>query len=341
MQSVNHSYIHSYNDFNDDNININYNDLKRAEVTFSDLSLFIKHFPNYSFVSNEKLVGTYIVDTIICEDASSLAIYEKYKKLSLLDSIMHKISLDKKNSTPRCYEYEVFNTKKTLIKNTITLEVLEKLDDSFFEQISYIDERLSTLNKPQLELEKSFLAKSIEDVFKQKNIQKNSTYNDLVKCFNEICEEHELLQKAYLDSLDTNSIKFDYQKKTQEVNDKLQTILSDMQNKLIIPPIALIVALANIHDKPILIKSLTMFILFFFFVIVGYYAYNQYKILDNYILTIENWKKFYLKFLSKNFKKIETNFKNISDIASNIQNTIAITTGINFILYIIAWAFIF
>lgn len=341
MQSVNHSYIHSYNDFEDDNINIKYNDLKRAEITFSDLSLFIKNFPNYSFVCNEKLIETYKIDNIICEDDANEKSYEKYKEISVLDSIINKISLDSKKSSPRCYEYEIFNTRKTLIKNTITLAVLEKLDDDFFKQINYINERLSTLNKPQLELEKSFLAKSIEDVFKQKNIQKNSTYDDLVECFDEICEEHELLQKAYLDSLDTNSIKFDYQKKTQEVNDKLQTILSDMQNKLIIPPIALIIALANIHDKPILIKSLTMFILFFFFVIVGYYAYNQYKILDNYILTIDNWKKFYLKFLSKNFKKIETNFKNISDIASNIQNTIAITSVVNFILYVIAWAFIF
>lgn len=337
MQLVNHNYTHSYNDFNDDGINIKYNDLKSAEITFNNLSLFIENFPSYSFVCNEKLIATYKIDNIVCEDDSNKKSYEKYKEISVLDNIINKISLDSKKSSPRCYEYEIFNTRKTLIKNTITLAVLETLDDDFFKQINYINERLSTLNKPQLELEKSFLAKSIEDVFKQKN----STYDDLVECFDEICEEHELLQKAYLDSLDTNSIKFDYQKKTQEVNDKLQTILSDMQNKLIIPPIALIVALANIHDKPILIKSLAMFILFFFFVIVGYYAYNQYKILDNYILTIDNWKKFYLKFLSKNFKKIEKNFQNISDIASNIQNTIIVTSVINFILYGITLIYLF
>jgi len=338
---MNHNYTHSYDDFINDSIYIKYDDSKRAELTFSNLPSFMKNFPSYSFVKNEKLITIYSIDAIICKDANNMNLYEKYKNLSLLDNVMNKISLEKNDSIPRCYEYEIFNSKKTLIKNIISLEVLKKLDDSFFEQIRYIDEKLSTINKPQLELDKSFLAKSIEDVFKQKNIQKNSTYDDLVACFDEICEEHELLQKAYLDSLDTSSLKFDYQKKTQEVIDKLQTILSDMQNKMIIPPIALIIVLANIHDKPSHIKSLTMLILFFFFIIVGYYAYNQHKILNNYILTINNWKKFYLKFLSKNFQKIESNFKNISDIASSIQNTIVITFVVNFILYVIAFAYIF
>jgi len=323
----------------EDGMVIHYDNNKNAIITFSDFELFLKEFPSIKYLLQEKQVGKYtVVDISSKTDSENI---RKYKLIGLLDNIINKISISRKNSSPRCYEYEIFNTKKTVIKNTLTFETLKSLSDSFFEQLSYIDERLSTLNKPQLELEKSFLAKSIEDVLKQKNIEQDITFNNLVESFSEVCEEHEVLQKAYLDSLDTNSIKFDYQKKTQEVNDKLQTILSDMQNKLIIPPIALIVAIANIYDKPTAIQGLTMFILFFFFVIVAYYAYNQYKILDNYILTINSWKKFYLKFLSKNFKKIEKNFKNISDIASNIQNTIVVTSIINFILYVIAFAFIF
>jgi len=323
----------------EDGIVIHYDEEKNAIITFSNFELFLKAFPSSRYLLKEKQVGKYnIVDIETESDSINL---KKYKELATLDNILNKISISRINSTPRCYEYEIFNTKKTIIKNTISLDVLESLNDEFFQQLHYINERLSALNKPQLELEKSFLVKSIEDVLKQKNLTQSITYDDLVNCFNEICEEHELLQKAYMDSLDTNTIKFDYQKKTQEVNDKLQTILSDIQNKLLIPPLGLIITLANIYDKPPLIKSLTMLVLFFFFVLVGIYAYNQYKILDNYLSTIEHWKNFYIKFLSKNFKKVAGDFKNISKIASSIQHTIVITSVINFILYIIAFAFIF
>jgi len=323
----------------EDGIVIHYDEEKNAIITFSNFELFLKAFPSSRYLLEEKQVGKYNIVDI--ETESDIINLKKYKELETLDNILNKISISRVTATPRCYEYEIFNTKKTIIKNTISSDVLDSLNDDFFQQLLYIDERLSTLNKPQLELEKSFLAKSIEDVLKQKNLTQSITYDDLVNCFNEICEEHELLQKAYMDSLDTNAIKFDYQKKTQEVNDKLQSILSDIQNKLLIPPLGLIIALANIYDKPLLIKSLTMFVLFFFFVLVGIYAYNQYKILDNYLSTIEHWKNFYIKFLSKNFKKVARDFKNISNIASNIQYTIAITSVINFILYIVAWAFIF
>ena len=334
-------YPNIYEDLKESEILIRYDDQKNAVLEFDDFKLFLQEFPSYIRLTEEKQFGLYNVKAIKSKSTHNDELLDKYKRLSSLENILKLISTERSVTSPRCYAYELFERRKITIHSSIDYEVFIQVDFKTIEQVEEIYSKLSSVNKPQFELEKSFLLKAIEDIFKSNKVSTKLTFNDVITNLEEICLEHELLHKAYIDKLDTDSIRFDYQKKIQEVNDKLQSILSDMQNKMIVPPIALILVYANVFDKATTVKGITMLVLIAFFGIVTYYGYNQILIIKNYQSNIQSWKKFYQKFLSKNYAKLSNDFSKSSIIATNIEIIIWITIVINWILYIIAFAFMF
>ncbi len=325
----------------EDGMVIHYNQNEHAVLKFQDFDTFIQRHPNITFLMKEKLVGKYTVDRFEQEGEED-KLLKKYREIKVLDSIIDKISISKKTSSNRCYEYELFNTKKISIKSFIDKRLLEKMDENFSQKLEFISSKLNSLSTSQLGLERSFLSKAIEDILKHNQVKGiEVTYIDIIEYIDEICEEYELLQKSYIDSLDSNSIRYDYQKKTQEINDKLQSISSDIQNKSILPPIALLIVLANIYNKPLMIQIITMMILFFFFALTSVYGYSQIKILNSHIRSIKEWKNFYRKFLSKNYIKLENRFKDSHDTAKRIRMIIKVTLFIHWIMYLGVIAFFF
>lgn len=336
------TYSKTYSDFESDGILIQYDGTNfDSLLKFDQFEKFLKQFPNYKYLFNEKQLEKFHIKDVLIQSEDEEKLFEKYKTLQCLDDIFSILSISKKTSMPRCYEYEIFTTKKIIIKSSVCYKTVVQLDSKTINQLDGMSKKFLQLNKSQLELEKSFLLKAIEDVFKQNKAKKLFTFDDVLENLEEVYQEHELLSKSYIDKLDTNAMRFDYQKKIQEVNDKLQSVLSDIQNKMLIPPIALILAYANIFDKEGTVKGLAMLTLFAFFGIVTYYGYNQVQIIQNYQNNIKSWARFYKKFISKNYTKLSSDFVKSSKIATSIRSSIWISIGVNWVLYIIAFAFMF
>ena len=192
--------------------------------------------------------------------------------------------------------------------------------------------------KSQIQLHKTFLIKAIETTFKTKG---RLTFNDLIEHWNEICSEYELIHTAYLDTLDTNALRYDYQKKLQEFSDKLNSVMSDVQNKAIIPPIAVLLTLANIYDKPIKIKIVVFILLLLFVAIITIYQYFQITFLDEYKNVIKKWEVFYKRTMSKQYTLFKEQYNQIYERIKNIQIMFYINMVILLIMIAIASAFIF
>jgi hypothetical protein len=251
--------------------------------------------------------------------------------LEYLDNLFELISIDRKKGKGRSYKYELFYSKKTIVYGYVDYEHLHKVNDEFLNPIKHLYTKF-TQKDYKSELEKKFILKAIEDVFKN---EKEITFNDIIDNWENICEEYEIIQRAYIESLDTQKLKFDYEKKLQEMHDQLYSILNNIQNKMIIPPLAIAFVVANVYDKPISVKLFSVCVVFIFVLIITAYSILQYNYLSNAEQSFNRWKQLYKKHITKNFShKWKERFEKLENFISYIK---LLLIGSNLIF----WLFVF
>jgi len=282
--------------FEENGLILEYDESKKANAKVTDLKKFIKVFPSKIYLFNKNLftdTNTLKVDNIFSQNS----LIEKYKDLEYLDNLFELLSIEKLEGKVRSYKYELFYSKKIIVDGYIDYEHLKKVNNNFLNSIKHLYIKFSQKDYKS-ELEKKFLLKALEDVFKNK---KELTFNDIIDNWENICEEYEIIQRAYIESLDTQKLKFDYEKKLQEMHDQLYSILNNLQNKIIIPPLAIVAVVANIYNKPISIKLISILFLFIFIGIITNYSVLQLNYLSNIEQSFNRWKQLYKKHISKNF----------------------------------------
>ena len=322
--------------FEDKKIIIEYNNQYEATILFEDPKLFIEEFPNKLFLFENTLYAdnNYKVKEIKPKDKLPNAYFE----LEKLDNIFKKISLNKKPNGNRSYAYEIFGNKKIVVINSIDYEHALKLDKKNLDSLNELYIKFINMPKAQIELHKTFLIKAIETIFKNKD---KITFNDIIDNWNEICAEYELLHIAYLDTLNTNILRFDYQKKLQEFNEKLHSVMSDIQNKAIIPPIAIILAFTNIYEKSLKVKEATLYLLILFIIIIFIYQYNQVKFLDEYKNTISKWEVFYKRNMNKQYNIFKEQYNQLYNRIKQIKIAFYINISLLIGMLVIFLIFVF
>ena len=313
-------------------------------LEFESFERFLETFPNYHVFKKSKPFGKqwkpdgafFANDKTFLNDDR----YKLFRHLEKLDRIFEHISIEKTKCTPNCSSYELFHTRKILVKSSITSKDFEELTDQIFVEIDRLLLELvgvDTTDESQMELNRKFFVKALEEVLIEKARGKTLiiTFGDIIKYWDDIVSEYEIIKQAYIESLDTRKIRYDYEKKAQEIMDKLHTMLSDMQTKMMLPPLAVLLAVVNIYDKPGLIKFAAMLIVAGFMGIITYFAMTQRSILQNYTERIKEWQHFYEKQTPKNFEKIQKSFSSGIEVADQIDHRIIGTVYIGWILVLI------
>ena len=326
--------------FIDSKITIYYDDEKNAILEYEDPRLFVEKFPSAHFLKSGEIhtntIAIYGVKEIKPKNTNPLP--AAYFELQKLDFILQSISPIKQKAGSYTYKYEIFGSKKLTIYNRVDYHHLQSIDQNFLVSLDEFYNKFTTMPKSQKQLHATFLIKAIESTFKTKSI---ITFDELIENWNDICSEYELLHTAYLDTLDTNALRFDYQKKLQEFSDRLNSIMSDIQNKALIPPIAIVLVLVNIYDKSLTVKILTSLLLFFFVVIIVIYQYFQIASLEEYKTIIKRWESFYKKSMNKQYTLFKEQYNQLYNRIDKIKFIFTINIVILLIMFAVSFAFIF
>jgi len=326
--------------FEKEGVILEYDDTKEAIAIVSDFKLFIKEFPSKKYLFENKLYtdGPSLNIKDIKPKTSNIQKYiDLYKKSEILENLLEIISIDRQEDNGRSYAYELFYSKKTIVSTKLDYTHLKKITPQLVNNVSNFLSMLST-NSSHLELNKKFILKAIEIIFKDK---KTIELNDLIDKWQDICEEFEILQRAYIENLDTQKLKFDYEKKIQELNDQLYNVLNNIQNKIILPPLAIMILAINISNKPYNIQILAMISLFMFLSIISIYSCLQLQFLNNHKNIITKWQQFYEKNLNKNFYTLKQRFNKLFDLLNYINITIKISNLLIWSSYFLIFIIIF
>lgn len=173
-------------------------------------------------------------------------------------------------------------------------------------RISY--SRFNTKSELDKEIRITFLKKAIEDTFSEDEI----TFVDVINKFERLIQQYEIIVRAYIEELNTEKIKYDYEKRIQEINEKLSSMVGDIHTKQIILPIAFVIGIAQIkHDTSFFIAIMIFFGLSLFTSLLTMYRSTQTKLIHTIEKNVEYWEDFY-----------KTNLKSLykNDISSRIQS---------------------
>jgi hypothetical protein len=296
-------------------------------------------------------------------------IFFKYRSLLiLLGEIVESIADDVAKGT--------INTYSVFYKSTIKIEnklVSSEIDNNptYTEKNFFIDEVklnknrdiLSILindvnrlqnNNSDYKINIEFLKKSIYDQFEGKIKNKETIYfYEIIEKLEQIYDDYELIKRAYIDSLNPDKLKEDFQKKYQEALTYLNSILTDIHTKTLFIPIAIILSILPklinhssefsikvcghvLSDNILLLILGTVILLTIFYFMFGYR-----KIIKNIGLLIQNLNNEVNENKDNTcfYDKIKEQHKNIKGLFDTVQNRLyfsyaLIFIGILFLLFV-------
>lgn len=203
-------------------------------------------------------------------------------------------------------------------------------------RISY--SRFNTKSELDKEIRITFLKKAIEDTFTEDEI----TFVDVINKFERLIQQYEIIVRAYIEELNTEKIKYDYEKRIQEINEKLSSMVGDIHTKQIILPIAFVIGVAQIKsDTSFFIAVMIFFGLSLFTSLLTMYRNTQTKLIQTIEKNVEYWEDFYktnLKSLYKN--DISSRINNIRDIIEKVKGNMYHTIFFSWTLIVLFMVYI-
>jgi|GEM_PF-5812504 len=179
----------------------------------------------------------------------------------------------------------IFYKKSLHVQKTVeqsALETLRKKCDEIQEIVDILKDEISRTEDAAIREE--FLKKAIFDLFKNESNPSNKPdIGDITIAIDKIYDEYRLVKRAYIDSLDTEKIKRDFESRYRESLTALKTLLSDLHTKALFVPMAVLFALAQKYSKEMDEQNTILFYLAFlaFFAVLGYFVWGYRSILDN------------------------------------------------------------
>ncbi|MDN5093396.1 hypothetical protein [Aliarcobacter butzleri] len=262
-----------------------------------------------------------------------------YKNIKYLDLLINKIAIDKRDTENHTITYEIIQKKKLSIKNFLDFDSIINIDSKILSLMRMSYSRFNTKSELDKEIRITFLKKAIEDTFSEDEI----TFVDVINKFERLIQQYEIIVRAYIEELNTEKIKYDYEKRIQEINEKLSSMIGDIHTKQIILPIAFVIGIAQIKpDTSFFIAIMIFFGLSLFTSLLTMYRNTQTKLIQTIEKNLEYWEDFYktnLKSLYRN--DISSRINNIRDIIEKVKDNMyhtiffSWTLIILFLIYII------
>ena len=306
---------------------------------FEDYKSFIEDYPSYYKFKKEKKEVFFLDKKQLFSEVND-SFVKSYKRLEYLDLIFEKISFQEaKESENHSLTYEVLHKRKTVIKNKISFEQLENINKKLGLLIKLSYRRLNARTDLDKEIRTTFLKKAIEDVFLDNEI----TFTEITKKFDVLMQQYEIITRAYIEELDTEKIKYDYEKKIQDINEKLSLTTNDIHTKLILLPLGYVVAVAQMRTEtfPMQISFIIFLGLIIFTTIINLFTNTQKKLIINTEDDIKYWENFYKLHLKTLYEtEIKIKIDNIKSITSSIKDRMFITIFLSWLLVLILGIYI-
>ncbi len=307
--------------FNNENIFFidNYNDL-------------IEKYPSYYKLEIEKKEVFFLKLKSFLHERNDNFI-KTYKTLKFLDLLLNKIAIDNKDTSNHTITYEIIQKKKILVCNLLDYQTINSIDKKLLSQIKMVYKRFNATNELDKEIKTTFLKKAIEDSFSKDEI----SFIDIIKKFERMIQQYEIIIRAYIEELDTEKVKYDYEKRIQEINEKLSSMIGDIHTKQIILPIAFVIGTAQIKEStPTSLVFMIFLGLAVFTLLVTMYSNTQKKLIESIKDNVDYWENFYklnLKTLYVN--EIKTKISQINNIIDKVKSSMTHTIILSWLLILI------
>lgn len=260
--------------------------------------------------------------------------FQYYKAISKLHKVINNIAVD----TPEKVSfsdtnYIIFDKRKLTISSEYLSDDITNLKKyaNFFSLIDELyDETITDTDKRRAN--SLFLINALETVFIS---EREITFSDILKNIQRIYEEYQVHHRAYINSLEPGKLKEAFEKGIQESLGKLNTLLSDVNNKMIFLPLAFIVSLGQLNEHTH-IKNITILSgMLIFCLLVHKFSKTQRELLEIIKDDISNQEKSFKVSTFKFFKELEPKIIKLSRLADTIDKRFVWTIGLTWSIFII------
>lgn len=306
-------------------------------VFFLNHEEFIKTYPNYYKLELEKKEVFFLeTKSFLIEEKNKLI--KSYKKIKYLDLLINKIAIDKRDTENHTITYEIIQKKKLSIKNFLDFDSIKNIDNKILSLMKISYSKFNTKSELDKEIRITFLKKAIEDTFSEDEI----TFVDVINKFERLIQQYEIIVRAYIEELNTEKIKYDYEKRIQEINEKLSSMVGDIHTKQIILPIAFVIGVAQIKsDTSFFIAIMILLGLTLFTSLLTMYSGTQKKLIHTIEKNVEYWESFYENNLNSLYiNDISSRINNIKDIIKKVKNNMFWTIFFSWSLIVLFMVYI-
>lgn len=316
---------------------------KDIEIQFSQRD--IKRLTGYDiyatfedFIKNNttKVPDKFLILKDFITDKSDCNSLNIYKIIILLQDIFKDISDNVEIDNNKAI-YTFFDAKKIQINSKFNTEDIDFISEhckNFGINIKKLYDDLELEHQKQLRT--VFFKKSLESIFTNTNL----SMSDILQNLQQILQEYEAHYRAYINSLEPEKIKAEFEEEHYKVLKELNSILSDVHNKIIFIPIAFIFGGAQLTSGDYIKASMIIIGMLVFSSFVSLFLETHSKVLTILKNDIDEKQSFYKKENPSLFQKFENKMKSLQELHDNIVTRISIVKYLNWILTLTA-TFIF
>lgn len=261
--------------------------------------------------------------------SDSLDIYEKVVSFqNLLTDISDDVETDLNNKI-----YTFFDTKKIKINSSFEendIKFILQNCQNFGINIKKLYDDLEFENQKQIRI--IFFKKALEITFKKSDL----TMSDVLHNINDILQEYEAHYRAYINSLEPEKIKAEFEEEHNRFLKELNSILADVHNKVIFIPIAFIFGATQFTTGSTLKGVMIIAGMMIFSTFISLFLHTHSRVLAILDDDISSKKKFFEKENPSLFKKYQNKLTSIEKLSKSIKTRITITNYTTWLLVIIA-----
>lgn len=244
--------------------------------------------------------------------------FKYYDAICLLQSIVKNIAEGEAEKIINSdLKYTIFDKRKLIITSKYEYSDLLEMQkkENFFSLIAELQDETMKDNDRRTNI--LFLINAFENVFK---IQKEEVlFSEILSNLQDIYEEYQVHHRAYINSLEPGKLKEAFEKEIQDALGKLNSLLSDVNSKIIFLPIAFIVSLGQLssdHQAKNLIIFMGMFI---FCLLVHKFLKTQQELLNVIKYDIDDRRILFEQSVSKFSRELEPKMARLLNLVDSID----------------------
>lgn len=284
---------------------------------------FIKH--NNTAIKDQCF---YILDKNISSEDEENKYLEIHRLIINLQSMLKSIS-NYTNEKNFYIEYIIFDSKKITISSEFTdtdIELIENNEKNFGITIANLFEEIGVKNEKKIR--EVFFKKSLEIVFGNNNI----TVSEVLKNIEKIFSEYEAHYRAYINTLEPEKIKYQFEEEHNAFLKDLNTILGDVHNKIIFIPIAFIFGSTQLTANNCLKGIVIILGMLVFSIFVSLFLETHQKVLNVISEKLSEKEAYYKVKEPTLYKKYEVKIKILKDLLRSIEIRICVVKYVNWTL---------